>query len=84
MLLFICFFIKYCKILDHIRELYQEYKRQDEAVLSPSSAASGGAAGAVGGAEDQEVYERALPAHGDVIFYEFVSTLQQNPGQILR
>lgn len=66
---------------DHIRELYQEYKKQDEAALSPSSAAS---AGAVGGVEDQESYERALPAHGDLIFYEFVSTIQQNPGQILR
>ncbi|XP_004530085.1 programmed cell death protein 2-like isoform X2 [Ceratitis capitata] len=68
---------------DHIRELYQEYKRQDEAALSPNGAgAIGGAIGAAG--DDQEAYEKALPAHGDIIFHQFISTIQENPGQIIR
>ncbi|XP_067618998.1 programmed cell death protein 2-like [Eurosta solidaginis] len=80
---------------DHTRELYQEYKRQDEAAHSPNGAAafasggggaagnsSGGAAAALG--DDQEVYEKTLPAHGDIIFHQFISTIQQNPGQLIR
>ncbi|XP_054730366.1 programmed cell death protein 2-like [Anastrepha obliqua] len=70
---------------DHIRELYQEYKRQDEAAHSPNGAgAIVGASEGGGGGDDAETYEKTLPAHGDIIFHQFVSTLQQNPGQIIR
>ncbi|XP_065371503.1 programmed cell death protein 2-like [Calliphora vicina] len=72
---------------EHIRELYQEYKKQDESAHSPNSAMSASGSGGVGGAgtpEDQEAYEKALPAHGDLMFHNFLSTIQQNPGQVLR
>lgn len=72
---------------EHIRELYQEYKKQDESAHSPNNgvAASGSAGGGGAGTpEDQEAYEKALPAHGDLMFHHFLSTIQQNPGQILR
>ncbi|XP_017494566.1 PREDICTED: programmed cell death protein 2-like [Rhagoletis zephyria] len=72
---------------DHIRDLYQEYKRQDEAANSPNGlGACGGASGEGLGAagDEKEVYEKTLPAHGDIIFHRFVSTIQQNPGQIIR
>lgn len=61
---------------------------------SPEAAAGGSAAelgggrrgGGGGGAavEDEEKYEKGVPAHGDVTFHNFVSVIQQNPGQILR
>lgn len=76
---------------EHIRELYQEYKKQDESALSPGSASAGGSGGGVSGGgmgagtqEDLEGYEKALPAHGDLMFHYFLSTIQQNPGQVLR
>ncbi|XP_037816060.1 programmed cell death protein 2-like [Lucilia sericata] len=71
---------------EHIRELYQEYKKQDESAHSPNSGVAAGGSGGVGGvaAEDQEGYEKALPAHGDLMFHHFLSTIQQNPGQVLR
>ncbi|KAI8117511.1 hypothetical protein FF38_11058 [Lucilia cuprina] len=73
---------------EHIRELYQEYKKQDESAHSPNSGVAAGGSSGVGGvgtpAEDQEGYEKALPAHGDLMFHHFLSTIQQNPGQVLR
>ncbi|ALC47184.1 trus [Drosophila busckii] len=66
--------------MDHIRDLYQQYKVQDEnPARSPIAAA-----GAAEGGEDQEVYEKAQPAHGDLAFHNFITTIQQNPGQVLR
>lgn len=32
----------------------------------------------------EEKYEKSLPAHGDKMFYQFVTKIQANPGQILR
>lgn len=32
----------------------------------------------------EEKYEKTLPAHGDKMFYQLVSRIQANPGQILR
>lgn len=73
---------------EHIRELYQEYKKRDETALSPGAASGsgngGGLAAGAGTPEDAEIYEKALPAHGDLMFHYFLSTIQQNPGQILR
>lgn len=32
----------------------------------------------------EEKYEKSLPAHGDKMFYQFVTKIQANPGQVLR
>lgn len=37
-----------------------------------------------GGVADTESYEKAAPAHGDVLFHTFLMKIQENPGQILR
>ncbi|XP_017000330.2 programmed cell death protein 2-like [Drosophila takahashii] len=68
--------------MDHIRDLYQEYKLRDgEAAHSPTG---GGASGSGEAGEEYESYEKALPAHGDIVFHNFITTIQQNPGQLLR
>ncbi|XP_017139969.2 programmed cell death protein 2-like [Drosophila miranda] len=68
--------------MDHIRDLYQEYKlRDDESAHSPMG---GGASSSGEPCDDHESYEKALPAHGDIVFHNFITTIQQNPGQILR
>ena len=33
---------------------------------------------------DVETYEKAAPAHGDVLFHNLLMKIQENPGQILR
>lgn len=37
-----------------------------------------------GGVADTESYEKAAPAHGDLLFHTFLMRIQENPGQILR
>lgn len=75
---------------DHVRELLQDYQNMDENVkISPDSpgVASGGEIVGVGsgsGVGEQEQYEKEIPAHGDVIFHNFLVKIQGNPGQILR
>lgn len=32
----------------------------------------------------EEKYEKSIPAHGDKMFYQFVTKIQANPGQIMR
>ncbi|XP_043657139.1 programmed cell death protein 2-like [Drosophila teissieri] len=67
--------------MDHIRDLYQEYKLRDEdAGQSPT----GGASGSAEQGDEHESYEKALPAHGDLVFHNFITTIHQNPGQLLR
>lgn len=52
---------------------------------SPGSPGAVGELAAGGGvAEAEEKYENGVPMHGDVMFHNFVSTIQENPGQILR
>ncbi|XP_064552935.1 programmed cell death protein 2-like [Drosophila montana] len=70
--------------MDHIRDLYQEYKLQDENPARSPIADVASVAGSSEACEEQEAYEKALPAHGDVVFHNFITTIQQNPGQILR
>ncbi|XP_030559014.1 programmed cell death protein 2-like [Drosophila novamexicana] len=70
--------------MDHIRDLYQEYKLQDENPARSPIADAASVAGGSEACEEQEAYEKALPAHGDVVFHNFITTIQQNPGQILR
>lgn len=71
---------------DHVRELYQEFQRNDELASSISNlpGASGGGAVDGDGGQDQEMYEKSIPLHGDLMFYNFISTVQKNPGQLLR
>lgn len=66
---------------DHIRELYAEYQKHDE--VSKHSPTGGSGSSNEGGG-DGEHYENAVPAHGDMMFYNFVETIQRNPGQIVR
>jgi len=59
----------------------EEYKLRDgDATHSPT----GGASGAGEPGEEYESYEKSLPAHGDIVFHNFITTIQQNPGQLLR
>jgi len=37
-----------------------------------------------GGKGGEDVYEKVLPRHGDEYSHKFISTIQRNPGQILR
>lgn len=70
---------------DHVMELMQEYQRKDEVRLSPSSPGNvGSGGGASGGNESEEKYEKGIPVHGDVMFHNFLSRIQENPGQVLR
>ncbi|XP_020814149.1 programmed cell death protein 2-like [Drosophila serrata] len=68
--------------MDHIRDLYQEYKLRDEGAAHSPTALAAGSAVEVG--DEHEAYEKALPAHGDILFHNFITTIQQNPGQVLR
>ncbi|XP_034487773.1 programmed cell death protein 2-like [Drosophila innubila] len=70
--------------MDHIRDLYQEYKLQDENPARSPVASASSAGGKEACGEQPEAYEKALPAHGDVVFHNFITTIQQNPGQLLR
>lgn len=43
--------------------------------------ASGGGGG---GDESEEKYEKGIPKHGDLMFHNFLVTIQENAGQIIR
>lgn len=54
---------------------------------SPGNASSGGVGGGGGfvkSGEVEEKYEKGVPVHGDITFHNFLSRIQENPGQILR
>ncbi|XP_017786647.1 PREDICTED: programmed cell death protein 2-like [Nicrophorus vespilloides] len=66
----------------HVKELLQEYQKNNEDF---SMKKGGGCADGGGGGEATlEKYEKSAPAHGDKMFYYFLSKIRQNPGQILR
>lgn len=69
-------------ISDHVKELLHEYQKHEEVKTSPDSPVGHGAVG--GQPVDQEMYEKGVPAHGDLMFHNFMTKLQENPGQILR
>ncbi|XP_055384872.1 programmed cell death protein 2-like [Condylostylus longicornis] len=79
----------YFGITDHVRELIQDYQLKDEISFSESPSFnvnvcdSAKDACASGGFEN-ESYEKAIPAHGDIMFHNFMSTIQENSGQIIR
>lgn len=66
----------------HIRELLQEYQQ--------TSGDSDNFQNVVPGLEGQndastlEKYEKSVPAHGDKMFHNFLTKIQNNPGQIIR
>lgn len=51
---------------------------------SPGNKAIGPGNDAIVGNDGDEQYEKGIPIHGDVMFHNFLVTLQENPGQILR
>ncbi|KFB37457.1 AGAP001972-PA-like protein [Anopheles sinensis] len=72
---------------DHVRELLEEYRRNDEVKTSPDSPSENVASGGKGPTKtnhDLELYEKGIPMHGDLMFHSFMCKLQENPGQILR
>ncbi|XP_055540972.1 programmed cell death protein 2-like [Wyeomyia smithii] len=70
-------------VSDHVRQLLQEYQKHEEVKTSPDSPI-GIASGGQPTPMDQELYEKGIPMHGDLMFHNFMTTLQLNPGQILR
>lgn len=50
---------------------------------SPNSGAVGGIS-SISSSENEEKYEKGIPIHGDLMFHNFLVTLQDNPGQIIR
>lgn len=51
---------------------------------SPNNGAVGGISSMSGKENNDEKYEKGVPIHGDMMFHNFVVTLQNNPGQIIR
>lgn len=49
---------------------------------SPGNIAAGGAG--LHNADTEEKYEKGVPAHGDLMFHNFLTKIHENPGQILR
>lgn len=49
---------------------------------SPGNIAAGGAG--FNAADTDEKYEKGIPAHGDLMFHNYLTKIQENPGQILR
>jgi hypothetical protein len=62
-------------LTDHERQLLQEYSLKEGL---PDEA------GSKAGSSSTDVYEKALPRHGDRWFHKFVSVVQKNPGQVIR
>ncbi len=62
---------------DHERDLLQDYSLKEDI---PDERGAVGKAGSL----NTDVYEKALPKHGDLWFYKFVSVVQKNPGQVVR
>uniref|UniRef100_A0A182NS95 Programmed cell death protein 2 C-terminal domain-containing protein n=1 Tax=Anopheles dirus TaxID=7168 RepID=A0A182NS95_9DIPT len=72
---------------DHVRELLAEYERHEEVKTSPGGPLENVASGTKPQAKpnhDQELYEKGVPMHGDMMFHSFLGKLQENPGQLLR
>ena len=65
-------------LTDHERQLLMEYKAKEA-----MEAAAGGAGGG-GGKTEGDMYEEAVPCHGDEFLHRIITVMQENPGQILR
>lgn len=78
----------YFGLTDHVRDLYQEYKKLEDALgsgspITPTPASGGSSIGGSDSAEG-EMYEKGIPVHGDIMFHNFLSSIQANPGQLIR
>uniref|UniRef100_A0A8W7P2F9 Programmed cell death protein 2 C-terminal domain-containing protein n=1 Tax=Anopheles coluzzii TaxID=1518534 RepID=A0A8W7P2F9_ANOCL len=73
---------------DHVRELLAEYQRHEDAITAPLESpldnVASGTKQPPKANHDQELYEKGIPMHGDLMFHSFLSKLQENPGQLLR
>ncbi|XP_040581742.1 programmed cell death protein 2-like [Lepeophtheirus salmonis] len=72
-------------VSDHERRLLWEFRskesmedEEENKVLLNSGACSRGGGG------EMDVYEKAVPRHGDIFYHKFLTVLQKNPGQVLR
>lgn len=65
----------------HVRELLQEYHKNEQGFDLNACDKGGGEADCDG---ISEKYEKGLPAHGDKMFHQFMCQIQKSPGQILR
>ena len=57
---------------DHERRLIQEYSLKE------------GLPEGASGSLTKDVYEKAVPKHGDLWFHKFASVMQHNPGHVIR
>lgn len=67
----------YCEWVISKRDLF--FVELKTSPSSPGNVACGG-----GGDECDEKYEKGIPKHGDIMFHNFVVTIQENAGQIIR
>ncbi|XP_055848847.1 programmed cell death protein 2-like [Episyrphus balteatus] len=78
----------YFGLTDHVRDLYQEYKKLEDSLgsSSPVTPPTGSGIGGSGGNDgaEGELYEKGIPVHGDIMFHNFLSSIQANPGQLIR
>lgn len=65
----------------HVRDLVVEYQYKNPELSNTSSFE---VAAVKTHETESEKYEKSIPMHGDEMFHEFVSRIQQNRGQILR
>ncbi|XP_014600105.1 PREDICTED: programmed cell death protein 2-like [Polistes canadensis] len=65
----------------HVRELLLEYQHTNPD-LSPTFVPESNDSKNAG--TDTEKYEKSIPLHGDEMFHNFVTRIQDNPGQLLR
>uniref|UniRef100_A0A336MIW4 CSON002202 protein n=1 Tax=Culicoides sonorensis TaxID=179676 RepID=A0A336MIW4_CULSO len=69
------------KISEHVRELLVEYEMRDDTLRTSPDDPNVGAGNNM---DEGEIYERGIPVHGDLMFHNFLSRIQENPGQMLR
>ncbi|KAK2584828.1 hypothetical protein KPH14_007140 [Odynerus spinipes] len=68
-------------VSQHVRELLLEYQHTNPdstSTFNPESSDSKCTG------TDVEKYEKGIPLHGDKMFHDFVTRIQDNPGQLLR
>ncbi|XP_043471158.1 programmed cell death protein 2-like [Leptopilina heterotoma] len=69
------------EVPQHVRDLFLEYQQNDpDSLMSESSSADSKTTNDTG----VEKYEKSIPKHGDEMFHELITRIQENPGQILR
>lgn len=72
------------EVPQHVRDLFLEYQQNDpDSLLSESSSADLKTTTTTE-TTGVEKYEKSIPKHGDEMFHELITRIQENPGQILR